>query len=235
MSEATAQGTETGSLREKIKLEGARPSIVGVKNGMTQVQSDDGFLLACTVISLENNIITQVKNLAKDGYNGVQLGLSPKKKNVTKSALGHFKNSGEKAFFKVGEIKLPDNAKLDGVQAGKMLAFDLFKSGDLVDISARSKGKGFQGGVKRFHMAGGFKSHGASVNHRQIGSIGNRADPGKCFRNKKMPGQMGNENVTVQNVRVIRFDAERNLLLVNGSVPGAKSGFVTIRKAVKSK
>jgi len=103
-----------------------------------------------------------------------------------------------------------------------------------VDLTAISKGKGFQGGMKRYHMAGGYKTHGASLSHRQLGSIGNRADPAKCFKNKKMAGQMGNERVTVQNVKVIRVDLENQLLLVHGSVPGPKSGIVTIRRTVRN-
>lgn len=103
-----------------------------------------------------------------------------------------------------------------------------------MDLTARSKGKGYQGGMKRYHMSGGFKTHGASVNHRSLGSIGNRADPAKTFKNKKMPGQMGNAQTTVQNVRVVRVDVENQLLLVHGSVPGPRSGIVTIRRAVKS-
>ena len=116
-----------------------------------------------------------------------------------------------------------------------MLSAEFIKPGDLVDLTAISKGKGFQGGMKRYHMAGGFKTHGASVSHRSLGSIGNRADPGKCFKNKKMAGHMGHVQVTVQNVRVVRVDVENQLLLVHGSVPGPKSGIVTVRRAVEER
>jgi large subunit ribosomal protein L3 len=123
---------------------------------------------------------------------------------------------------------------MDALTVGKVLTADFVKAGDMVDLCAVSKGKGFQGGMKRYHMHGGNKTHGASLNHRSLGSIGNRADPGRCFKNKKMAGQMGNERVTVENVRVIRVDLENQLLLVHGSVPGSRSGIVTIRRTVKN-
>jgi large subunit ribosomal protein L3 len=164
----------------------------------------------------------------------VQVGfISRKAKSATKAEQGHAKKVGESGFYHYQEFRLENGATADGLSVGSVLSPDFIKEGDFVDLTAMSKGKGFQGGMKRFHMAGGFKSHGASVSHRSLGSIGNRADPAKCFKNKKMPGQMGHARTTVQNVRVVRVDLENNLLLVHGSVPGPKSGIVTVRRAVK--
>lgn len=218
-----------------ISLADGRGGIIGVKAGMTQVYDAEGDSFAVTVIDLRPNFVTQVKTKAKEGYNAVQIGMLEKKsKKLSKAEQGHFKKSGQEGFYHVKEIRLPENAKMDGLTAGATLTAAFIKEGDLIDLSSRSKGKGYQGGMKRYHMSGNYKSHGASLSHRSLGSIGNRADPAKCFKNKKMPGQMGNENVTVQNVRVIKIDADNGLLLVHGSVPGPKSGIVMIRKAVKS-
>lgn len=214
---------------------GTRAGYVGVKAGMTQVFQQDGSSVAVTVISLEPNTVTQVKTLQKEGYNAVQVGVLPRKAKLsTKAELGHFKKANsEGGFYYVREFRLGEKESAENLAVGSQVSAESFKEGDLVDLTAISKGKGFQGGMKRFHMSGGMASHGASVSHRSLGSIGNRADPAKCFKNKKMPGQMGNEQITVQNVRVVRVDLENRLLLVNGSVPGPKSGIVSIRKAVK--
>lgn len=222
------------SARARVALAQGRGGILGVKAGMTQVYTEAGDLVAVTVIDLKPAVITQVKTHAKEGYNGVQVGLLPKSdKSATRAERGHAKKSGGSSFYHVQEFRLEDDDKLEGLTAGAVLSAEFLQPGDYVDLTARSKGKGFQGGMKRFHMAGGYKSHGASVSHRQLGSIGNRADPAKCFRNKKMAGHMGDERVTVQNVRVAKVDLENQILLVHGSVPGPKSGVVTVRKAVK--
>ncbi|OFZ82493.1 MAG: 50S ribosomal protein L3 [Bdellovibrionales bacterium RIFOXYD1_FULL_44_7] len=201
---------------------------------MTQVYTENGDSVAVTVIDLKPTVITQVKTKEKNRYQAIQIGFIEKKaKHATKAEQGHAKAAGTTGFYHYQEFRLADDAKLDGLTVGKVLSPEFLKPGDLVDLTAISKGKGFQGGMKRFHMAGGHKTHGASVSHRQLGSIGNRADPGKCFKNKKMPGHMGHEKTTVQNVRVVRVDVENQLLLVNGSVPGPKSGIVTIQHATK--
>ena len=224
--------TNTGS---RVALTQGRGGLFGVKAGMTQVYGANGDSIAVTVIDLQANTIVQVKTKESNGYNAVQVGLLPKKaKNTNKAETGHFKKAGTAPFHYVKEIRLADNAKLDGLTAGALLTAEFIKEGDFIDVTAQSKGKGFQGGMKRYHMAGGNATHGASVNHRSLGSIGNRADPGKTFKNKKMAGQMGNIQVTVQNVQVAKVDLENGILLVHGSVPGPKSGVVTIRKAVKS-
>jgi large subunit ribosomal protein L3 len=228
-----ASASETKQ-RESVALNLGRGGILGVKAGMTQIYDDNGDSLAVTVIDLKPTVITQIKTKEKDGYTAVQVGLLEKKaKTTSKPEQGHAKKAGTTGFYHSQEFRLPDDAKLEGLTVGKVLSPEFLKVGDLVDLMAKSKGKGFQGGMKRFHMAGGYKTHGASVSHRQLGSIGNRADPGKTFKNKKMPGQMGHIKVTTQNVRVVRVDAENQLLLVHGSVPGPRSGIVVIRRAVK--
>lgn len=229
------ESTGSASTQEKIQVSDRNSGILGVKAGMTQVYTENGELLAVTVIDLKSNVITQVKTPETDGYKAIQVGVINKKaKAANRAEAGHAKKVGAEGFYRLQEFRLSDATSLDGIAAGSLISPDFLKAGDLVDLSARCKGKGFQGGMKRYHMHGGNKSHGASVNHRSLGSIGMRADPGRVFKGKKMPGQMGNVNTTVQNVRVVRVDAENGLLLVHGSVPGAKSGLVTIRKAVKA-
>lgn len=232
--ETQATSTEPAQ-QERAVLAHGRGGILGVKAGMTQVYDESGDSLAVTVIQMRPTVITQIKSKEKNGYQAVQVGFLDKKaKASTKPEQGHAKKSGFSGFYHYQEFRFDDTAKLDGLKVGQQLSMEFLKAGDWVDLTSRSKGKGFQGGVKRFHMAGGPKSHGASLAHRQLGSIGNRADPGKTFKNKKMAGHMGHEQVTVQNVRVVRVDLENQLLLVHGSVPGPRSGIVTIRRAVKS-
>ncbi len=234
MENQTQQVTPASEARSKVTLSQGRGGILGVKAGMTQVFTENGESLAVTVIDLQSAVVTQVKGKEKEGYSAVQVGfISRKAKSATKAEQGHAKKVGESGFYHYQEFRLENGATADGLSVGSVLSPDFLKEGDFVDLTAMSKGKGFQGGMKRFHMAGGFKSHGASVSHRSLGSIGNRADPAKCFKNKKMPGQMGHARTTVQNVRVVRVDLENNLLLVHGSVPGPKSGIVTVRRAVK--
>ncbi len=226
---------EKSAQREHVALNEGLGGILGIKAGMTQVYNDNGDAVAVTVIDLKPAVITQVKTQEKNGYKAVQIGLLEKKaKAATKAEQGHAKAVNSSGFYHYQEIRLPADAKMDGLVAGKVLSADFVKAGDLVDLTAISKGKGFQGVMKRYHYSGNYKSHGASLSHRQIGSIGNRADPGKVFKNKKMNGHMGHVRTVVQNVRVVRVDLENQLLLVHGSVPGPKSGIVTIRRAVKS-
>lgn len=235
-TQASSAETAVHGKGTSVALTQGRGGIFGVKAGMTQVFDAEGSSIAVTVIDLRPSVITQVKTKAKEGYNAIQVGILEKhSKKTTKAELNHYKKCGvEGSFYYVQELRLPAEAKMDGLTAGATLSPEFVKEGDLVDLTSISKGKGVQGGMKRFHMAGGFKSHGASVNHRSLGSIGNRADPGKCFKNKKMPGQMGNVQTTVQNVKVIKVDLENGILLVHGSVPGSKSSIVTVRRAVKA-
>jgi large subunit ribosomal protein L3 len=230
------QQAETAGAQEatRVALTSARGGVLGVKAGMTQIYNENGDAFAVTVIDLKPTVVTQVKTKAKEGYQAVQVGfLEKREKASNKPEMGHAQKAGKPGFYHYQEFRLEDSDKLDGISVGSILTAEFIKDGDFVDLTAMSKGKGFQGGMKRFHMAGGYKTHGASLVHRSIGSIGNRADPGKTFKNKKMPGQMGNERVTVQSVRVAKLDLENGLLMVHGSVPGPRSGVVTIRKAVK--
>lgn len=235
MSEQAEKSKETQQASggsQGVLLKGNQVGIVGLKAGMTQIFGKDGDVTPVTVIELHPNVITQIKTLDKDGYQAVQIGIIPKKtQSCNKAEKGHYKKSGAPGFKTRAEFRVDS---LDGLREGAVLLPDFVKEGDFVDVSGVSKGKGFQGGMKRFNMAGGFKTHGASLSHRSLGSIGNRADPAKCFKNKKMPGHMGSENVTVQNLRVVGIDTETSVMLIKGSIPGPKNGVVTIYKAIKN-
>lgn len=208
--------------------------VLGVKAGMTQVYAEDGRSLAVTVVEIKTNTVTQVKKSDKHGYSAVQVGFLPKKESRVNSAeKGHFKKSGAPGFYHTQEFRFADDKAIEALTEGQALTAEFIKAGDFVDVSAVSKGKGFQGVMKRYHYAGGYKSHGASVSHRQIGSIGMRAEPGKVFKGKKMAGHMGHKKVSIQNLKVVKVDLEKGIVLIHGSVPGPKSGIVTIRKAVK--
>ncbi len=227
MSEQTSQ--------TEFLLEGEGAGIIGVKAGMSQVYGTDGKSLAVTVIAVKPNIITQVKKSEKNGYSALQVGVLPKKASrVNKPENGHFKKAGVDGVYYAQEFRVANDAAIESAVEGQVLSLGVIKEGELVDVHAVSKGKGFQGVMKRHNYAGGPASHGASVSHRQIGSIGNRADPSKVFKGKKMAGQMGNVRVTIQNLKVVKVDAEKGLILVHGSVPGPKSGIVTISPAVKA-
>lgn len=233
--ETAKAGAANSASRELVALASKRGGVLGIKAGMTQVFNENGDAVAVTVIDLKPTVITQVKTKEKNGYQAVQVGLLEKKaKSATKPEQGHAKAAGATGFYHYQEFRLEDGVKLDGLTVGKVLSAGFVKEGDLVDLTAESKGKGFQGVMKRYNYAGGFKTHGASLVHRSLGSIGNRADPGRVFPGKKMAGQMGNVQVTVQNAVVVKVDLENQLLLVHGSVPGPRSGIVTIRKAVKT-
>lgn len=215
-----------------VILKGARSGIFGVKAGMTQIYDKDGICIPVTVIDFQSAVVTQVKTSDRDGYEAVQVGLFPKKsQRTTKADRGHFKKSGHPGYGHVAEVRVD---AVDGVKEGSHLSIDFLKEGDFIDVSATSKGKGFQGVMKRHRFAGGAASHGASVCHRAPGSIGNRADPARVFPGKKMAGHMGARKVTVQNLEVVGVDRDNQLILVRGSVPGPKKGVLTIRKAVKS-
>jgi large subunit ribosomal protein L3 len=227
---AAGSTSATGSATLTAGLGG----ILGVKAGMTQIYAADGRSLAVTVVEIKKNTVTQVKKADKHGYSAVQVGFLPKKASrVNKAVQGHFKKSGTPGFYHAQEFRFKDDSAVDALSEGQALTAEFIKEGDLVDVSAVSKGKGFQGTMKKYHYHGGNKTHGASVNHRSIGSIGMRADPGKVFKGKPMPGHMGHINVSIQNLTVARVDLEKGIVLIHGSVPGPRSGIVTIRKAVK--
>ncbi len=202
--------------------------MIGRKLGMTQVFDETGVVHPVTVIELGPNVVTQIRTKEKDGYEAVQLGFGLLKR-PNRPEQGHRKASGYMSRY-LREVPV-DN--VSDVQVGQVVKVDQFAPGDLVDVTGTSKGRGFQGGVKRHGFRGGPKTHGQSDRHRAPGSIGSSATPGRVFKGLRMAGHMGVERVTVQNLKVMRVDPERNLLLVKGSVPGHLKGLVIVRHAVK--
>jgi len=206
--------------------------LIGRKRGMTRVFSEDGVSTPVTVIEVEPNRISQLKTLEADGYNAIQVTVGERKASrVTKPQAGHFAKAQTAAGRKVAEFRVEDIAELE---LGAELKVDLFEAGQKIDISGITKGKGFAGVVKRYGFGGGDATHGNSLSHRAPGSIGQCQTPGRVFKGKRMAGHMGDKKRTLQNLSVVRVDAERNLLLVKGSVPGATGSDVVIRPAVKA-
>ncbi|MBL6680755.1 MAG: 50S ribosomal protein L3 [Flavobacteriaceae bacterium] len=202
--------------------------LIGKKIGMTSLYDEKGNNLACTIIEAGPCVVTQIKNEEKDGYNSVQLGFLDKKdRNINKAEAGHFKNAKTTPKSNLFEFKNFENE----LSVGDVLNVDHFSEGEFVDISGTSKGKGFQGVVKRHGFAGvGQSTHGQHNRLRAPGSIGAASYPARVFKGMKMAGQMGNEKVTVQNLKVIKVVPEKNLLVIKGCVPGHKNSIVTIRK-----
>ena len=202
--------------------------LIGKKIGMTSLYDEKGNNLACTIIEAGPCVVTQIKNEEKDGYNSVQLGFLDKKdRNINKAEAGHFKNAKTTPKSNLFEFKNFENE----LSIGDILKVDHFNEGEFVDISGISKGKGFQGVVKRHGFAGvGQSTHGQHNRLRAPGSIGAASYPARVFKGMKMAGQMGNEKVTVQNLKVIKVVPEKNLLVIKGCVPGHKNSIVTIRK-----
>lgn len=206
--------------------------LIGRKRGMTRVFSEDGVSTPVTVIEVEPNRISQLKTLDTDGYNAIQVTVGERKASrVTKPQAGHFAKAQVPAGRKVAEFRV-DN--VDELELGAELKVDLFEAGQKIDVSGITKGKGFAGVVKRYGFGGGDATHGNSLSHRAPGSIGQCQTPGRVFKGKRMAGHMGDKKRTLQNLSVVRVDAERNLLLVKGSVPGATGSDVIIRPAVKA-
>lgn len=203
----------------------------GVKSGMTRIFDENGNHVPVTVIKLIPNLITQVKTTEKDGYTAYQLGYGEKRESLlTKPVKGHLTKAGvSNNVTNFSEVSV-DNVSAENL--GKVVSVEDFKAGLYIDVTSESKGKGFAGVQKRHNFAGGPASHGSHF-HRRVGSIGNRATPGRVFKNKKMPGHMGCEVVTIQNLKVVELNQEKGYLLVKGSIPGAKEGFVRIAKALK--
>jgi large subunit ribosomal protein L3 len=205
--------------------------IVGRKCGMTRVFTDEGVSLPVTVIEVSPNRITQVKTEETDGYSSVQVTTGSRRASrVSKSQAGHFAKAQSEAGSSVVELR---NDAGEEFEVGAQITADVFEAGQIVDVTGVSKGKGFAGGVKRWNFAMQDATHGNSISHRAPGSIGQCQTPGRVFKGKKMAGHMGAERKTVQNLVVVRVDAERNLLLVKGAVPGAPGGQVIVRPAVK--
>lgn len=204
--------------------------LLGKKIGMTQVFDANGKQVGVTVLEVGPCYVTDLRTQDNSGYSAVQLGFgSVKEKNVSKAVKGHFKRSGSPVLEVVKEFRVEN---LDGLELGQKLTVENFETGDFVDVSGISKGRGFQGVVKRHHHAGGEAAHGSKFG-REIGSSGASAFPSRVVKGIKMAGQMGNEAVTTQNIEVVSVDAENNLLVVKGSVPGAKGKIVSIELALK--
>lgn len=209
--------------------------IVGRKAGMTRVFTEDGVSVPVTVIQVDPNRVTQVRTPESDGYSALQVTTgSVKASRLNKPMTGHFAKAGVEAGRGLWEFRLAESEG-ESYQVGSAIDVSLFEAGQMVDVRGVSKGKGFQGGVKRHNFRTQDATHGNSLSHRAPGSIGQCQTPGRVFKGKKMAGQMGNVRVTTQNIEVVRVDTDRNLLLVKGAVPGPKSGSVIVTPAIKSK
>ncbi len=206
--------------------------LVGRKVGMTRVFSDEGASIPVTVIEVEPNRVSQIKTVETDGYVAVQVVTGTRRAGrVTRPLAGHYKKAGVEAGRGAWEFRLDS---VEEIELGAEFKVDLFEQGQIVDVSGVSKGKGFQGGVKRHNFTMQDATHGNSISHRANGSIGQNQTPGRVFKGKKMSGHMGAANVTTQNLEVVRVDTDRNLLLIKGAVPGSKTGDVIIRPASKA-
>ena len=208
-----------------------RTGLIAKKLGMTRLFNDDGSTVPVTVLHLDDVRVIAQRDAEKDGYVAVQLGIGKAKpKNVTKANRGHYAKAGVEAPMKVVEFRVAADAT---IAPGAHLTAAHFAKGQKVDVTGTSQGKGFAGAMKRWNFAGLEASHGVSISHRSHGSTGNRQDPGKTFKNKKMAGHLGVERITTQNLEVAGYDLEKGLLLIKGAVPGSKGGYVLVRDAVK--
>ena len=203
--------------------------ILGKKIGMTQVFAKNGKLIPVTVVSVEPNVVMQIKTMETDGYEAIQLGFTTKKeKHSTKAEMGHAKkaNTAPKRFLK--EIK---GVEVNNYQLGQEIKCDIFEAGEVVDVTGTSKGKGFQGVIKRFNQSRGPMGHGSQY-HRGVGSMGTLR-PMRVFKGKKLPGHMGHETITIQNLEIVAVDVDENIILIKGNIPGPKNSFVVIKTSVK--
>lgn len=207
--------------------------IVGRKSGMTRIFTDDGSSIPVTVIEASPNRITQVKNEETDGYCSVQVTVGSRRASrVTKASAGHFAKAETEAGSGLWELR---NDAKEEFAVGGQITVESFEAGQIIDVTGLSKGKGFQGVIKRWNFSMQDATHGNSLSHRAPGSIGQCQTPGRVFKGKKMSGHMGAERVTTQNLEIVKVDVERNLLLVKGAVPGAPGGSVIVRPAVKAR
>jgi len=207
--------------------------IVGKKRGMTRVFVEKGDSVAVSVVEFEKNIVSQVKSIDVDGYEAVQVVVGDcKQSRLSKAEVGHLAKVGVEIGQKLCEFRI--NGK-STYKVGDKFDLSLFENGQLVDVTAVSKGKGFAGTIKRWNFRGQDNTHGNSISHRVPGSIGQCQTPGRVFKGKKMSGHMGVERVTVQSLKIIKVDLERNVLLIKGSIPGAAGGYVVVRSAVKAR
>ena len=210
-----------------------RTGVIAKKVGMTRLFNEDGRHVPVTVLALEGNQVVARKEVERDGYIAVQLGAGVAKvKNVAKPQRGHFGKAEVEPKARLVEFRVAEDALLD---VGAEISADHFIAGQLVDVAGHTQGKGFAGAMKRWGFGGMRATHGVSISHRALGSTGNRQDPGRVFKNKKMAGHMGDRERTQQNLEIVRTDVERGLLFVKGSVPGAKGTWLTVKDAVKVK
>jgi large subunit ribosomal protein L3 len=208
-----------------------RTGLLAKKLGMTRIFKEDGTHVPVTVLHVDNVQVVAARTEEKDGYTAVQIGYGKAKvKNVSQPNKGHYAKAKVEPKAKLVEFRVDANAMLE---PGATLSAAHFVAGQIVDISGTTKGKGFAGAMKRWNFSGLEASHGVSISHRSHGSTGNRQDPGKTFKNKKMAGHLGQERITTQNLEVAAVDAAKGLLMIKGAVPGAKGGYVLVRDAVK--
>ncbi|MEM7347204.1 MAG: 50S ribosomal protein L3 [Chloroflexota bacterium] len=205
--------------------------ILGKKLGMTQIIAENGIVTPVTIIEAGPCYVTQTKSTETDGYNAIQVGFDEMaEKRLKKPKAGHLNKAGAPAVRHLREFRVEDAS---AYEAGQKIEVSVFEAGDVVDVTGTSKGKGFAGAVKRHHFRGGPKTHGQSDRWRAPGSVGAGSTPGRVFKGTRMAGRMGNEQVTIQNLTVVLVDADKNLLAVQGAVPGGKNGLVIIQQAVK--
>jgi large subunit ribosomal protein L3 len=209
--------------------------VIGRKCGMTRIFTEDGVAVPVTVVEVEPNRVAQVKTVDTDGYNALQVTVGSRRASrVIKPQAGHFAKAGVEAGRTLMEFRLADGEG-EGLQAGSEIKVDIFENGQIVDVSGTTIGKGFAGVIKRHHFRMQDATHGNSLSHRVHGSIGQNQTPGRVFKGKKMAGHLGNVKRTTQNLEIVRVDAERNLLLIKGAVPGSKGNDVVVLPAVKTK
>ena len=209
-----------------------KKGIIGKKIGMTQIFDEVGNVIPVTVIEAGPCVVAQKKTVENDGYDAVQLGFSDvKEKHLTKAEKGHFEKAGVSMKKHLKEFRLDDCSTIN---VGDVISVDTFAAGDKVDVTGITKGRGYTGAVKRWNNHVLTHTHGVGPIHRQVGSMGANSSPSRVFKNKKMAGQYGNEQVTVLNLNVVKIDAEKNIIAIKGAIPGAKGGIVFIRDSVKA-
>ncbi len=209
--------------------------LIGRKVGMTRVFTDDGASIPVTVLEVVPNRVTQIKTIASDGYIALQVAHGERRASrINKALTGHYAKAGVAAGAGIKEFNVSDDV-LSTYQVGGNVTVEIFTAGQLVDVTGTSIGKGFAGAIKRHHFSSNRASHGNSKSHNVPGSIGMAQDPGRVFPGKRMPGHLGDVKVTTQNLEIVRVDAERNLLLIKGAIPGSKGGNVVVRPAIKAK
>ena len=209
-----------------------KKGIIGKKLGMTQIFDENGIVIPVTVIEAGPCVVAQKKTAENDGYDAVQLGfMDVKEKHMTKAEKGHFEKAGVASKKHLKEFRLDDCSALN---VGDVIAADTFAAGDKVDITGMTKGRGYTGAIKRWNHHTLCSTHGVGPIHREVGSMGANSSPSRVFKNKKMAGQYGNEQVTILNLKVVKIDSEKNIIAVKGAIPGAKNGIVFIRDSVKA-